>query len=88
MRDFLAEVFGLLDLDWQDFVTVTDRFRRPAEVPALLGDASKARQVLGWQPAVSFGGLCRLMLESDLAAKGLSLEDARKKARTLKPWTR
>jgi GDPmannose 4,6-dehydratase len=85
VRHFLATTFGLLGLEWEDFVTVTDRFLRPAEVPALLGDSSKARRVLGWEPKVTFEGLCRMMLESDLAAKGFTLEQAQAKARQLKP---
>ena len=85
VREFVAHAFSLLGLDWEDFVVITDRFKRPAEVPALLGDASKARRVLGWHPKVGFGELCRMMLESDLAAKGFTLDEARKRARTLKP---
>jgi GDPmannose 4,6-dehydratase len=88
VRDFLAKAFGLLGLEWEDFVTVTDRFLRPAEVPALLGDSSKARRVLGWKPKVTFDELCRMMLESDLAAKGFTLEQARVKAQTLTPRRR
>ena len=88
VRDFLSKSFGLLGLDWEDFVTVTDRFLRPAEVPALLGDSSKARRVLGWTPKVSFDALCRMMLESDLAAKGFTLEQARAKAQALTPRRR
>jgi GDPmannose 4,6-dehydratase len=83
VRDFLAKSFGFLGLDWEDFVTVTDRFLRPAEVPALLGDSSKARRVLGWKPMVTFDQLCLMMLESDLAAKGFTLEEARARAQTL-----
>ncbi len=85
VRDFLGQTFGLLGLDWEDFVTITDRYRRPAEVPALLGDASKARRVLGWEPKVHFGGLCEMMLAGDLAARGFTLEQARTKAATLTP---
>jgi GDPmannose 4,6-dehydratase len=53
-------------------------------VPALLGDSTKARKVLGWKPTVSFKELCRMMLESDLSSKGFTLEQAGKKAQTLK----
>jgi GDPmannose 4,6-dehydratase len=88
VRDFLAKTFGLLGLEWEDFVTTTDRFLRPAEVPALLGDASKARRVLGWVPKVSFDALCEMMLEGDLAAKGFTLEQARAKAGLLKTQRR
>ena len=85
VRDFLAETFGLLDLDWTDFVEISDRFKRPAEVPALLGDSTKARAILGWKPEVKFKQLCEMMLESDLRNKGLTLEEARTRARTLVP---
>ncbi len=88
VRDFLGKTFGILDLDWEDFVTQTDRFLRPAEVPALLGDATKARKLLGWKPTVGFDELCRMMLESDLAAKGLTLDQAKAKAKLLKPRRR
>jgi GDPmannose 4,6-dehydratase len=70
-------------LNWEDFVEVTDRYKRPAEVPALLGDSSKARRILGWKPEVNFDQLCEMMLESDLKAKGFTMEQARQKAKTL-----
>jgi GDPmannose 4,6-dehydratase len=76
VRDFLEEAFGIVKLDWKDFVEVEDRYKRPAEVPALLGDSTKARTVLGWKPRVGFKDLCRMMVESDFAAKGLTLEQA------------
>jgi GDPmannose 4,6-dehydratase len=84
VRDFLKETFGLLGVDWEDFVVREERYLRPAEVPALLGDATKARKVLGWKPKVRFPELCRMMLESDLKAKGFSLEQAKQKAGNLK----
>lgn len=85
VRDFLAETFGLLRLDWEDFVETSERYRRPAEVPALLGDASKARRELGWRPKVLFRDLCHMMLVADLEEKGLSLEEGRILASKLKP---
>ena len=84
VREFLNEIFTILGLDWQAFVEIDERYMRPAEVPALLGDATKARQVLGWKPKVNFKELCRMMLEADLERKGLTLEKARKMALTLK----
>jgi GDPmannose 4,6-dehydratase len=66
VREFLVEVFGHLDLDWQRYVVIDPAFYRPAEVDMLLGDASKARRQLGWQPRVSLGELARMMVESDL----------------------
>jgi GDPmannose 4,6-dehydratase len=66
VREFLAETFGLLDLDWKEFVEIDPRYYRPAEVDVLLGDASKARKELGWEPKVGFKELVRLMIDSDL----------------------
>jgi GDPmannose 4,6-dehydratase len=77
VREFLDEVFGYLDLDWQDFVEQDPRFMRPAEVELLCGDASKARRVLGWEPKVSFRELCRLMVDADLERATRSATDAR-----------
>lgn len=88
VREFVAHAFNILGLDWEDFVSVTDRFKRPAEVPALLGDASKARRLLGWQPKVGFAELCQMMLESDLAARGHTLDEARVRAKSLRPSVR
>jgi GDPmannose 4,6-dehydratase len=84
VREFLNETFNLLGLDWEDFVVIEDRYKRPAEVPALLGDATKARTVLGWKPKVVFKDLCVMMLENDLAEKGFTMRKARMKARLLK----
>lgn len=85
VREFLEETFRLVGLNWEDFVVTEDRYLRPAEVPALLGDSSKTRRVLGWKPTVHFSDLCRMMLESDLAERGLSLEQACKLAAALRP---
>jgi GDPmannose 4,6-dehydratase len=65
VREFLDEVFGILDLDWHKYVEVDPRYFRPAEVDLLLGDASKARKELGWKPRVTFKALARLMTEAD-----------------------
>ena len=53
------------------------RYERPSEVDALIGDASKARSRLGWEPSVSFPELVTSMVEADLAKAGIGLEDAR-----------
>lgn len=66
VRDFLDEAFGMLDLDWKEFVEEDPRYYRPAEVDLLLGDATKARARLGWEPKVNFKQLVRLMIEHDL----------------------
>ena len=66
VREFCAEAFALLDLDWERYVRLDQRYERPAEVDLLIGDASKARQRLGWEPRVRFKELVRLMIEADL----------------------
>jgi GDPmannose 4,6-dehydratase len=66
IRDLCEEAFGYLDLDWHDYVVQDPQFMRPAEVDLLVGDASKARRVLGWEPRVSFRDLVRMMVDSDL----------------------
>jgi GDPmannose 4,6-dehydratase len=69
----LAEIaFGLVGLDWQKYVVVDRAYFRPAEVPDLCGDPSKARAQLGWRPRISFEDMIREMLEFDLAAAGLT----------------
>jgi GDPmannose 4,6-dehydratase len=65
VRDFLDRVFGSLDLQWPDFVEIDPRYFRPTEVDALQGDATKARTVLNWKPAVGFDELVRRMVEHD-----------------------
>ncbi len=66
VRQFLDEVFGHLGLDWHQYVEVDPRYFRPAEVDLLLGDATKAKQKLGWTPKVSMRELARMMTEADL----------------------
>jgi len=66
VREFLEVAFSLLDLDYRDFVEFDTRYTRPSEVDVLLGDAKKARQVLGWKPKVDFRGLVKMMIEHDL----------------------
>jgi GDPmannose 4,6-dehydratase len=66
VREFLEEAFGLLDLDWREHVEIDPRYFRPAEVDLLLGDATKARTILGWEPKVSFRELVAVMVESDM----------------------
>ncbi|MBV7337065.1 GDP-mannose 4,6-dehydratase [Chloroflexi bacterium TSY] len=66
VREFCEEAFGYLGLDWQQYVVQDDRFYRPAEVDLLVGDASKAGEILGWEPSVDFPELVRLMVDADL----------------------
>src|SRR6266404_9015395 len=65
VRDFLNEAFGSLDLDWNKYVEIDPRYYRPTEVDLLLGDATKAKRQLGWQPKVRFTELVRMMVEAD-----------------------
>jgi len=65
VREFLNEVFGYLGLDWQKYVEIDPKYFRPTEVDLLLGDASKARKVLGWKPKVDFKRLARMMTDAD-----------------------
>jgi GDPmannose 4,6-dehydratase len=67
VREFLEAAFGHVGLDWQKFVVHDPRYLRPAEVDLLVGDASKARRQLGWQPKTTFNELVRLMVEADMA---------------------
>jgi GDPmannose 4,6-dehydratase len=67
VREFLDEAFGYLDLDWKRYVEIDPRYYRPAEVDLLIGDASKARKKLGWEPKVTFKQLVRMMVDADLA---------------------
>jgi len=66
VREFLDLVFGHLDLDWKKHVEIDPRYFRPAEVNELLGDMSKARRQLGWEPKVRFAELARMMIDADL----------------------
>ena len=68
VRELCETAFGLLDLDWQDYVVQDPQFYRPAEVDLLVSDPSKARRVLGWEPTVSFEELIRTMVDADLEA--------------------
>jgi GDPmannose 4,6-dehydratase len=54
VRDFLAEAFGYLELDWQEYVELDPRYYRPSEVDHLRGDATRARERLGWKPTCRF----------------------------------
>ena len=70
VREFLEEAFSYVNLDWQKYVVVDPRYFRPAEVDLLLGDPSKARKALGWQPKVGFRELVRMMVDGDLKGQG------------------
>jgi len=67
VREFCEIAFGHVGLDYKEFVIQDERFYRPAEVDLLISDPTKARAVLGWEPAVSFKELVTMMVDSDLA---------------------
>ena len=67
VQELVELAFGYAGLDWKRHVVIDEAFRRPAEVDFLLGDASKARQKLGWAPKLGFTELIRLMVDADLA---------------------
>jgi len=66
VQEFLGKVFGLLGLDWRNYVQIDPRYFRPTEVDALQGDATKAREKLGWEPTVTFDQLAEIMVREDL----------------------
>jgi GDPmannose 4,6-dehydratase len=66
VREFLELAFGMLDLDYREFVEFDPKYMRPAEVDVLLGDPTKARERLGWRSRVDFKGLVMMMVEHDL----------------------
>jgi GDPmannose 4,6-dehydratase len=70
VREFLEEAFSYAGLDWREHVKTDAKFLRPAEVDLLLGDATKARQTLGWRPRVGFKELVRMMVDADMAGQG------------------
>jgi GDPmannose 4,6-dehydratase len=82
VREFLDEAAAHMGIDWQDVVEFDERYLRPAEVDALQGDASKAREKLDWTPTVGFKELVQIMVDADrqsladqLAGRGVRLTD-------------
>jgi GDPmannose 4,6-dehydratase len=76
VREFAEAAFAHVDLDWEKYVKHDPRYERPAEVDLLIGDASKAKKVLGWEPKVRFKDLVRIMVDADMEL--LSRETPRK----------
>jgi len=78
VREFAEKVFQKLDLDYEEYVEVDQRYFRPTEVDVLLGDSTKAQKELGWEPKVTFDQLIDMMVEADfeLASKERTLLDA------------
>jgi GDPmannose 4,6-dehydratase len=76
VREFVETAFAYADLDWKQFVKHDPRYERPAEVDVLLGNAAKAKKILGWEPEVRFHELVRIMVDADMEL--LSLNTPRK----------
>jgi GDPmannose 4,6-dehydratase len=76
VREFAEAAFAHVDLDWKKYVKHDPRYERPAEVDILIGDSSKAKKILGWEPKVRFHELVRIMVDADMEL--LSRETARR----------
>jgi GDPmannose 4,6-dehydratase len=66
VEEFLEIAFGYFNLKWQDYVVIDPALIRPAEVDILLGDSTKLRTTLGWEPKVKFNDLVKMMIEAEL----------------------
>ena len=66
IRECLEVAFGRVGLDWQKYVEIDPRYYRPAEVELLIGDDSKAKRKMGWEPKTKFKDLIELMVDADL----------------------
>ena len=66
VKEFLEVAFGHAGLDWEKYVAIDPRYHRPAEVDLLIGDYSKARRILNWEPKTKFNDLARLMVDADI----------------------
>ncbi|MBM3506034.1 MAG: GDP-mannose 4,6-dehydratase [Alphaproteobacteria bacterium] len=71
VREFVELAFDRAGLDWQKYVEIDPKFYRPAEVDLLIGNAEKARRILGWEPRTSFRELVHMMVDADLDALGV-----------------
>ncbi|MBM3707548.1 MAG: GDP-mannose 4,6-dehydratase [Actinobacteria bacterium] len=65
VKEWVAASFKCLDLEWEKYVRIDERLLRPAEVDILIGDSRKAKNILGWEPGVSFEELVKIMVEND-----------------------
>jgi len=80
VREFLEEAFSRVALDWRDYVQIDPKYYRPAEVDVLVGDASKAKKRLGWEPKTTFQELVALMVDADLAALEIPVQPGKTRA--------
>ena len=72
VAEFCERAFARVDLDWREHVATDESFLRPLEVDLLVGDASHAREHLGWSPSVSFEGLVDLMVDAEVSRERAS----------------
>lgn len=79
VREFLDLAFGHVGLDWNQYVKIDPRYYRPTEVDLLIGDPSKAKKELGWEPKVSFKQLVTMMVDEDLKAERQKVEGTGKR---------
>lgn len=79
VREFLDLAFGHVGLDWNQYVKIDPRYYRPTEVDLLIGDPSKAKKELGWEPKVSFRQLVMMMVDEDLKAERQKVEGTGKR---------
>jgi GDPmannose 4,6-dehydratase len=68
VQEFVEEAFAYAGLDWHDYVEIDPKYYRPSEVDLLVGDASKAKRILAWEPKTTFKDLVSLMVDADMAA--------------------
>ena len=66
VSEFCEEAFSCAGLDWKEYVEMDKRYLRPAEVDILVGDASQAKKILGWEPKTKFNELAKLMVDADI----------------------
>jgi GDPmannose 4,6-dehydratase len=79
VKEMLELAFDRLQLDWKKHVKIDQKYYRPTEVDLLIGDASKAKKELGWQPKVRFQELIAMMVDADLAVEKEKLDGTRKR---------
>jgi GDPmannose 4,6-dehydratase len=75
VEDLVGVAFSYVSLDWRKYVKIDERFVRPAEVDLLIGDASKAKEKLGWTPKTSFKTMIHMMVDADLARHNKIMRD-------------
>jgi GDPmannose 4,6-dehydratase len=76
VKEFVEHAFAHVGLDWEKHIKYDARYERPAEVDLLIGDATKAKKQLGWEPKVRFPELVKIMVDADMAAlQGLPVPD-------------